>query len=875
MLKRKNIILDNWFYIIAFIIPLIIAISFCFVEGIWFTGSGNIATGDMAIQLIPIAYELWDKFHLHESFSFTWHIMDGLDFGSLIGYMISPFTLIMLLIPRKWIPDYIQLIMLVKWSLVSLSMTFFFYNSKYNKVTECRKLVSLFLGLAYALSNGLMSYIIYIQFMDVMICFPVLLLLVEKMVDKKTWKLYCMVLAFIIFSNSYIAFQICVFLVVWFVLNIIDDDVTEKKRKTIIFLGSSVLAGFSNCAFVFDSLTGAAGRLEMDYSSQLEYFRQGMINMPYDIINKLFVFNDILGPTDKLPNIYFSVSAAVIILLFPFIKMDNRKKVFIIIIAILLTAGFFVGYVNLFWHIFIPPNGVYNRFMYLFIFFMLFIALLVIGQLSDVSILKIIISMVFAIGLFIYTFFNIKLFDNEIMYILTMMIVFFMFVMLIFYRKNSLTTKQIIIIITLCGISELCINSYDNFIYCINDSYYGEKGYVDKVCNMLDNVELKSGERISAATLTPNIGMIAGKNADSGFISSVNVNDYNLHKNLGMGIIGNTEFLTRGASPLVNLIFNIRYGLDDGEAAFSDATLEAKESDYKLYKINRLAGLGYMTDENIKDWNTETGNCFEIQNDFVSKAVDEDDIFDCVDVNLRCQDFLGEEYNRNNTSVKGDYTYDLKGRYGDEYDAKMFDFTADKDMDLYMKYSCGKRFDLVIYVDDKEIHRDTKPFQQCTYHIGNVKKGQKVSIIAIPLSVIKVDEEYQIGLSFADFNNEVYDRVYEKLSNNIYDIEDERSDYICGEIDADASGIMMTSVPAVDGFKVYVDGDEVDYNHIANTFIGVPLQKGKHKVEFVYIKDKNMMGIIVSVFSVIVFIILCLKDGRFINKGNAIEEKMV
>ena len=857
MINLKRFFNMYWFYIAAFFVPLLIAITYCFVEGIWITGTGNIATGDMMTQLIPIAYELWDKIHLHESLSFTWHVMDGIDFGTLIGYMVSPFTLIMLVIPRNAIPDYIQLIMLIKWSLVSLSMTFFFYNTKYNKLKDCKKLVSLFLGLAFALSNGLMSYIIYIQFMDVMICFPILLFMIEKIIDTKKWKLYYIILAYIIFSNSYIALQVCVFLVIWFGLNVIDSDVTEKKNKFFIFVGSSVLAGLTNCIFILNGLNDASGRLEMDYNTQLEYFKSVMINKPYDVINQMFVFNDILGPSDKLPNIYFSVTAALIVLLFPFVKLERKKKIYITCTAIFLIAGYFIGYLNLFWHMFVPPNGVYNRFMYLFIFFMLFMVLLVLNNIHDIGIKQIVTGLIISLAIFAYVFFSVKTYDYIITYIATILIVFFLFIMLIFYKKNSLTFKQIVFILSICGVAELSINAYQNFIYCRNETYYGKRGYINQICDMIDKAEMKPGERLTTIIPTPNIGMIASKNTDAGFISSVNVNNYNLHKNLGMGINSKTVFLSRGASPLVNLIFNIRYGIGESDAVVSDASLETEAYGYKLYKNSRLAGLGYMVDEVVKKWDYNKGNCFDVQNDFVNKAVKEDNIFTNIDVDIQCGDYFNETYECKNDEnyIK---TFELKGKYGDAYDAKMFVFEVEKDMDLYMYYSCQKRFRLVIQVDEEEIHSDLEPFQQSTYHIGQVKKGQTVSIIAVPLAEIEKGEMYQMKFAFAEFDNDIYDKVYEKLCNNVYDIYDERADYLNGEIDVDKSGIMMTSVPALSGFKAYVDGEEVPYEIVGDTFIGLPLEKGKHQVEFKYVNDVNVLYLLISIISVIIFIVLWL-----------------
>lgn len=862
----KRYFKNNGFYIVAFFIPAFIALAYCLVEGVWITGTGNIATGDMATQLIPVAYEFWDKVHSHESLLFTWHVMDGVDFGALIGYLASPFTLIMLMIPRNAIPDYLQLIMIMKWALASLSMTCFFYNTKYNKLTEGKRLVSLFLGLAYALSNGLMSYIIYLQFMDVMICFPLLLLLVEKMIDNKTWKLYYIVLSYIIFSSSYIAFQVCIFLIIWFGLNIIDNEVADKTKKIMLFISSSALAGLTNCTFIFNGFNFASGRLGMDYSTQLEYYRSIMINKPYDVINRLFVYNDILGPGDKLPNIYFSVTAAIIALLLPFIKIELKKKIYIICTAVFLFAGFFVGKLNLFWHIFVPPSGVYNRFMYLFIFFMLFAVLQVFNNLQQVDLKQMLLGLGISVIIFGYVFFSIDTYDYVITYIATLLIVFFVFVMLIFYKRSSLTLKQIIMVLSICGIVELSINAYQSFVYCRNETNYGKNGYINQMCDVIDDVEMEPGERLTTFMPTPNIGMIADRNTDAGFISSVNGDNYNLHKKLGMGIIGKTVFLSRGASPLINLMFNIRYVIGESELVLSDAALETEKQGYKMYRNKRLAGLGYMVDESVRNWDCENGNCFDVQNDYVDKAVGEDNVFSNVDVDLQCWDSFGEyyEYNKADNNIK---TFELKGKYGDVYDSKILTFDVEKDMDLYMYYSCQKGFRLLIQIDEKDVHSDVESFRQSTYHIGQVRKGQTITIVAVPATDIEIDENFQMSFAFAEFNDEIYDKAYEKFNASVYKLSDERSDYLSGEIEVHESGIMMTSIPALSGFAAFVDGKEVSYDIIGGTFIGIPMEKGKHKVEFKYSGNNNIGLLLISVASIVVFLAMCLISAFFNNKN--------
>lgn len=855
MLRIKQFLSTRKIYIIALLFPWVVAIAYCIVNGLWITGEGNIAVGDMMLQIIPIAYEFWDKVHLHESLSFTWHLMDGIEFSSLLGYLASPFTLVMLLIPRDWIADYMQFVMLLKWSLVAVSMTYYFYNTHHNKLKEGKELVSLFLGLSYTLGNGIMSYMLYIQFMDVMICFPILLLLIEKLVSNKNWKLYYIVLAFVIFSNSYIAFQICVFLIIWFFLQLFEENVEEKLKKFIIFASSSILAALTNGLFLISGLRVSTGRFAMDMSNSKEYYSLPILLYPYRFFKQLFMYNYIIGPTDKFPNIYCTLVALVVVLIFPFLKINIKKKIYMSCVMIFLLASFFVGKLNLFWHIFVPPNGVYNRFMYLFIFYMLFLVLYVLGNIEGIKLKEVVVVSILSLGIYFYTFFSIQDYDTLFCFIGSLFVIVIVLLILIFYKRKSINHKAFIIALVITGITELTISSYNTFICYDNDTYYGDGGYIDEACDMLNEADLKLGERVTASVPTTNIGMVAGKNADSGFVSAVNANNHYLHEKLGMAISGNASFSTRGASPLINLLFNIRYGLGESKTLFSDYEVVKEGSSFDLYRIKGLAGLGYMCKDDLTDWDIESGNCFDVQNDFVKKSTGEGDIFTNVNIDMSCDDS-----NVNKTYENGKTIYEFAGQYGNVYDTKQFDFVVDKDMDLYMYSTRNKQFTYIIAIDDEVIHVDSDVFRTATYHIGNVKKGQKVSVVVAPYMDLHIGESCKMSFCFAEFNNQQYDKVYDKLSANTLDISEEKDDYIKGSIKVDEAGLMMTSVPAMDKFKIKVDNEEREYSTVGGTFIGVPLEAGEHIIEFIYESKVNIGFLLLSVCSVLVFVIISVVD---------------
>ncbi len=863
---------DNWFYIIAIILPWLIAVVHSAYANTWITGNGGFAIGDFQAIIVPAGYELWDKVHSGDVLSFTWHVADGADFNSVVSYLFSPFTIIMLILPRTMIADYLQLLMIAKWSLLSFFMVYFFYHTSFNTMKCNKKLTSLFLGLSYVLSNGILSYILYINMVEVMLCFPFLLLLVERMVKEKKWRLYYILLTYTIMCNSYIAFMICIFLAFWFVLNI-SFDKKEIIKKFLIFSGSSILAALTDTWSLITGLNLSKGRISAkDYSEIHEYIK-GILVPIHTFIEQLFLLKPV--SQSYSPNIYFSVTAVCLILFFVAVRIDWKQKFLILSFACVLVLSYFAGWLNLAWHMFSIPNGFMHRFTFIFIFFMLFMLLMVLVHLNDIQYIHLAIVSIFSLSMTAYSFFNIEEYDSMLIYFLTFMIIVFLILMLTFYLRKSIDYKNIIILIAVCGISELTINCFNSFSYYDGVRVFGKDGYMTKAADLLDGADIDKGERICATAIFANLGLISGHNSDSGFVSMINTNNRTLHERLGLEKSGDVEFASLGASPLVNLIFNIRYGIGESELLYSDADLEKKTDLVNLYRIDRLAGLGYMVDDLIADWTYDGENCFEYQNKFVNKAVGGEDIFSIPDGEAVLTDFIGVPCEHEAIEAEnGVYSYHIDKPVGGEFDARVFRYVPNEDMDLYLFFKSKDILNVIVFIDGECVHEDLEPFDQSTYHIGNVKKGQEIKVFTVP-RFASIDDNNSRTFIVAKFNNDVYDNIYNMLSNNVLDVEVERSDYIKGSIVVDREGIMMTSVPDIEGFKVYVDDEQVEKCVIGDALIGVPLDKGKHVIEFRYHAPIDSKGIIISVMALVVFVIICFVTGnnsliyeKRINKEN-------
>lgn len=856
----KQYLKKNLNYIIVFLIPWILIVVHSIVRTSWLTGQGSLLNGDTEIQLYPLMVELWDKVHSGESLFFSWNAGNGIDFYlNMVYYLVSPLNLIVLLLPKACIENAVQFVMVLKWSLMGVSVTYYYMHTQYNTLEVHKKLFSSVLGLAFVLSNAVLTIFGYFNWGDVIILFPFILLSLEKLMEEGNWKRYYILLTVAMLCNFYMAYQVCIFLVFWFVIHL-NKNIEKRLKKFFIFAGSSILAAISSCVVIVPAALGAVNRYN---GRQLDIW----INNIYGIGEKLFLFSDgLVEWTSYKPNIYFSIGFFVCLILFFVIKMDKFEKSKICLVWLFMFVSIFSGILTVFWHGFSVPYGVYHRYLYMLIFLMLYMVMETVIHLQIIQKWKLLLASILEIGYMIVCFFHIGQLSDFYGYLITFLLLILYNLLLYFYLKGSIQYKNIIVTFVVLVILELSANAF----YELKE--YDIKTWEDVLCNdeaemFANDIDLNNGEKVSFSDSPSNMGLKLNRSSTNQFTSYSFEKMVDLYSKLGMEF-DSSSCVASGTSPLLNLMFNIRYGVSSWDGDFSDTELIKESDNLNLYKMNRLAGLGYMVDNNVTNWNTDKLINFDLQNDFIKKTVGGDEIFTNVMPKEKFTDGVLSYKDNEDNYEKGYYYYDYVSKNIATKEMTEFSFTVDEDMDLYMDAFSQQPMTNIIYIDEQEVCRDRTLRVQSYYHIGNVKKGQRVIIYSI--HSMGVGEEAALWFRFAKFNEENYAKAYEKLSKNVYEIEDMDSTYVSGTIHADEDGIMMTSIPAMDGFTVYVDGEQTEFETIGDALIGVPLTAGDHRVEFKYITPYFKQGLIVSLSGVLIFILICLFGRK--TKNDVIKE---
>ena len=149
-------------------------------------GENTVLRMDLYHQYGPLYAELYDRIVNGYSLVYSWTSgLGGAFLGNLYNYCCSPFALIILLVGHRNMPEAIAIMMLL--NAVASAMTFTYYV---NKSTESVNKVSIGFGLLYAFCGYFVAYSWNIMWLDAMSVFPLVILGVEKIIQKNKPFLY-------------------------------------------------------------------------------------------------------------------------------------------------------------------------------------------------------------------------------------------------------------------------------------------------------------------------------------------------------------------------------------------------------------------------------------------------------------------------------------------------------------------------------------------------------------------------------------------------------------------------------------------------------------------------------------------------------------
>lgn len=822
MKKIKN----NIYVLYTLLLSLLIILVFFYINNITPFGSKDFTVIDFYHQYFPMTSELINRILNSKTLLFSFN--GSLPFiRNLYNYLSSPFNI--LLLPFKDnLSTGFSLLIAIKAILASTTICYYLTKNIKNSI------LSIPISISYGFSSYYIAYHWNIMWLDGMIFLPLIILGLEKIIKENKSLLYIITLSISIFSNYYIGYMICIFTFIYFqfyyLLNYKFNikDFLIKFKNYILY--SIISIGIISIVVIpiYFSLSSISATKDTFPS---------IFETEFNIIN--FILNNfslskptaLISENIPLPNTSSSLLIFILIPLF-FINKNINKKEKILYALLLLTLFLCMHntFINFIWHGFHFPNDLPYRQSFIYIFITIIIAYKSLINIKYINTKKLLITLTVFILLIILS--KIIKFDNlqnKVLIINTILLIIYFTILIINIKNKKYTQFALITIVAI----ETCISC----VYNIKPDHNGKdldnsiKNY-QYIKNILPQEnEFYRIEKIKRDTYNdPALNNYYGISV----FSSMTYEDISkIQRKLGNGSNNINSYYYNLQTPIYNSMFNIKYLV--GKFNYNKSFYkENKNKGIKEYKYP--LSIAYKVNNNIKNWDTSSNNPFTVQESFIKESTGFDNMFNKLNINFK--DIVPEITNNG---------YFINSRICS------INLENDRNGDVYL-YIDSNNLSSILVNGESYFIATNEPY------IINLGYFSKYDDINVTMYFSYGDTSYnEFNIYAYSFNENNFKKAYNSLNDEILNISSFKENHIKGYINLKESGVIFTSIPYDNSWKIKVDNKYIDFYKIGESYIGFNLNEGYHNIEFIYKTKGLKTGAIISTISLISTIYLYIK----------------
>jgi len=822
MKKIKN----NIYVLYTLLLSILIILVFFYINNITPFGSKDFTVIDFYHQYFPMTSELINRILNSKTLLFSFN--GSLPFiRNLYNYLSSPFNI--LLLPFKDnLSTGFSLLIAIKAILASTTICYYLTKNIKNSI------LSIPISISYGFSSYYIAYHWNIMWLDGMIFLPLIILGLEKIIKENKSLLYIITLSISIFSNYYIGYMICIFTFIYFqfyyLLNYkfnIKDFLTKFKNYILYSIISIGIISIVVIPIYF-SLSSISATKDTFPS---------IFETEFNIIN--FILNNfslskptaLISENIPLPNTSSSLLIFILIPLF-FINKNINKKEKILYALLLLTLFLCMHntFINFIWHGFHFPNDLPYRQSFIYIFITIIIAYKSLINIKYINTKKLLITLTVFILLIILS--KIIKFDNlqnKVLIINTILLIIYFTILIINIKNKKYTQFALITIVAI----ETCISCVYNIKPDLNgkdlDNSIKNYQYIKNI--LPQENEFYRIEKIKHDTYNdPALNNYYGISV----FSSMTYEDISkIQRKLGNGSNNINSYYYNLQTPIYNSMFNIKYIV--GKFNYNKSFYkENKNEGIKEYKYP--LSIAYKVNNSIKNWDTSSNNPFTVQENFIKESTGFDNMFNKLNINFK--DIVPEITNNG---------YFINSRICS------INLENDRNGDVYL-YIDSNNLSSILVNGESYFIATNEPY------IINLGYFSKYDDINVTMYFSYGDTSYnEFNIYAYSFNENNFKKAYNSLNDEILNISSFKENHIKGYINLKESGVIFTSIPYDNSWKIKVDNKYIDFYKIGESYIGFNLNEGYHNIEFIYKTKGLKTGAIISTISLISTIYLYIK----------------
>lgn len=857
----QKVMTKKTYYTLSFLIPSMMILTIFLLFTITPFGNRTWLTIDLGQQYVDFfSYYQDTLLHHPEQFFYSFSKSIGGEMVSLWAYyLLSPFNLLFLLIPRSSIAMGVTLLIFLK--LVSCTVSFAVLLDVKFKQRNWTTLL-------FALSYGFMSYLSANQFnvmwLDALIGLPLIILGVDALLQKQNPLYYVLPLSLTILSNYYTGYMICKFLGLYFPYAYLMANDSFSLKSFIKQFGRFIFYSVLSVGLItvillptFYSLLGSKGTATtIAWSLKSEY-------NPLLMASKLFIGSFDFHEMQKgYPNIFVGSLA-----LFSFLCYFKEKKIalfqrlYALFITVIILISFNIEMFDKLWHAGQLPNWYSYRFSFLFSFWMVFLGYQWTLKKTAVGIRE---TFVYFF-LFLAAGISFILFPQDYLqgwqialgFGLSMGILYG----LILIRRGKRTHQKFLISFVVIELLLNGIITLSRLGYVMNSEFATYQSSLTNWSTVLRPVEnefyrsektmLRSkNDSLQVPTYGVSHFSSTFEKETEKFFDAIGVRQGTAYVNYSNGTlltdallgIKNTFIETTDAT------YNERWERKDLEDL---PTIASFDEGHIVTNPNTLS-IAYPMKAILKSMKVPTNHPITMQNQLanaLSGTTSPKNIFTRVSYETTFENISGSPvvYQRiqlkDNTQV-GTIT---------------LTFTPETDDPIYLELAG------TMGEEDLEMTLNGEPYAfypvQSKPVLLSVAKNQKDQPQTLRITV--KDEGFEFSkLNLYSLNTSLLNERLEQTKAQELKLETFSATHFSGTMDVFEDSTVLTTIPYSTGWKVWVDGQEVETYKILDSLLGYTISKGTHRIEYRYTTPFLLEGSLVSLASLLLLSLILYKRKK-------------
>lgn len=852
--KMSTFTKENWPYMTAsFFIPFFIMVIVYLSLGIYPGSSRSVMASDSFSQFSNFHASLNNVLHGKQSIFYTWNASLGLNYLSLISYYLGGlFTPIVFFFKNQNIPDALYLITLLK--IGSAGLAFWVYAKNTYKIPKWGHVM---LSVPYALMSFATAHSEIIMWLDAFVYLPLVILGINRLMDLRKPTLLFVSYLLLFISNFYMGFMIGVFSFLYFVARTLTNWSVYKKR--IIPYGiTSLLAGGASMILVLPAVLDLRANGEtLTQVTQLKTEATAF----WDIVMKNMIGVYDTTKYGSIPFIYVGL-LPLIFCIFYFVSKEipRKNKLLFGSLFIILIASFYISPLNLFWHGMHAPNMFLFRYSFLFSFLVVMLAGFGLEKFKtdDLGLLAgstIMLIAVFAIaegtkGATSYDYIPFTAF------ILTVLFLLLYLGGIVFYQLKKIPMNYLIILLLLLVSSEAFINTNAMLNGILKDWNYASRSLYSEPYPAIKQLVDRTKKDNDSFYRLENLNPVSANDSINYGYSGVSLfsSIRNRHSSAYLNELG---FRSRGTglnirypnnTLLMDSIVGIKYNISESDPLKFGFTPIDSAGKFSLYENSYALPLGFLADEDIYSVKQPENDNLTSQTELFNALSGQDENYFTF--------YQPTIIDKNNVKVEQNGT-SVTYRELQNNVAKDITWTVDVPAHTQAYLS-------LFPTDFNQLESST-----ATMSVNGVSQKSQINITGQYYNIGYYEEATTVTFSVSFYGTTAVSFMEPKVvgldtqafETSLQAIQDKGAELTTsgrkalGTVTAEKDQVLLTTIPYDKGWTAYVDGKKVPTKPFKDAFVSVPVSAGEHTIEFVYLPEGFVPGVILFIVCIGGFIL--------------------